>query len=178
MVEDESVEYGFMLHDFGKIGIPDSVLQKPGPLTDEERVLMQTHTVLGEQMLRGVTFLQGAGLGVVRSHHERWDGRGYPDGRAGTDVPVAARVFAVADALDAMTSDRPYRGAMRWNEAGREIVEQSGRQFDPAVVDAFRSRERTLRKIHREFAAPARYSAAGLRQARSDARERSSRGRP
>jgi response regulator RpfG family c-di-GMP phosphodiesterase len=178
VVEDESVEYGFMLHDFGKIGIPDSVLQKPGPLTDEERVLMQTHTVLGEQMLRGVTFLQGAGLGVVRSHHERWDGHGYPDGRAGTDVPVAARVFAVADALDAMTSDRPYRGAMRWNEAGREIVEQSGRQFDPAVVDAFRSRERTLRKIHREFAAPARYSAAGLRQARSGARERSSRGRP
>src|SRR5437773_103478 len=78
--------------------------------------------------------LQGAGIGVVRSHHERWAGHGYPDARAGTEIPVAARVFAVADALDAMTSDRPYRGAMRWNEAGREIVEQSGRQFDPAVV--------------------------------------------
>jgi response regulator RpfG family c-di-GMP phosphodiesterase len=177
--EDESVEYGFMLHDVGKIGIPDSVLQKPGPLTEDERRLMQTHTVLGEQMLRGVTFLQDAGLGVVRSHHERWDGRGYPDGRAGTEIPVAARVFAVADALDAMTSDRPYRGAMGWGAAGREILEQSGSQFDPDVVDAFRSREPALRKIHREFAEPsARRSVPGLGLARSGARERSSRGRP
>jgi response regulator RpfG family c-di-GMP phosphodiesterase len=178
LVEDESVDYGFMLHDVGKIGIPDSVLQKPGPLNDEEWVLMQTHTVLGEQMLRGVTFLQGAGLEVVRSHHERWDGNGYPDSLAGTDIPVAARVFAVADALDAMTSDRPYRDAMPWSDAGREILDQSGLQFDPEVVDAFRTRERGLGKIHREFAQPAKHLAAGPRRGRSGARERSSRGRP
>src|SRR5205085_7474926 len=81
----------------------------------------------------------------------RWDGRGYPDRRPGSDIPIAARVFAVADALDAMTSDRPYRGAMRWHDAGREILSQSGSQFDPDVVRAFRSRERNLRKIHRDF---------------------------
>jgi response regulator RpfG family c-di-GMP phosphodiesterase len=178
VVEDESVEYGFMLHDVGKIGIPDSVLQKPGPLTEGERRLIQTHTVLGEQMLRGVSFLQGAGLEVVRSHHERWDGHGYPDQRAGTDIPVTARVFAVADALDAMTSDRPYRDAMRWSESGREILEQSGRQFDPDVVGAFQSREHALRRIHREFAEPARRSVVASRLSRSGARERFSRGRP
>jgi putative two-component system response regulator len=151
IAEDESVEYGFMLHDVGKIGIPDRILHKPGPLTESEWRLMQAHTVLGEQLLRGVTFLQGQGLAVVRSHHERWDGDGYPDGRAGTEIAVAARVFAVADALDAMTSDRPYRPAMRWSDASREIVAQSGRQFDPAVVDAFKSRERTLRSLRRKL---------------------------
>jgi ribonuclease P protein subunit RPR2 len=112
---------------------------------------METHTVLGEQLLRGVSFLRGSGLEVVRSHHERWDGRGYPDGRAGTEIPAAARIFAVADALDAMTSDRPYRRAMSWAAAGRELTQQSGRQFDPAVVDAFRARERSLRRIRREL---------------------------
>ncbi len=154
VVEDESVEYGFMLHDVGKIGIPDEILHKPGPLTQPERHLMQTHTVLGEQMLRGVSFLQGKGLEVVRSHHERWDGGGYPDGMDGTDIPVAARIFAVADALDAMTSDRPYRAALPWVAAGHEIVGQSGRQFDPAVVNAFTARERSLRRIRREISSP------------------------
>jgi cyclic di-GMP phosphodiesterase len=158
--EDEGVAYGFMLHDVGKIGIPDRILQKPGPLTPAERRLMETHTVLGEQLLRGVSFLRGTGLEVVRSHHERWDGTGYPDRRAGTDIPVAARVFAVADALDAMTSDRPYRRAMSWAAAGRELVEQSGKQFDPAVVDAFGSRERALRRIRREVVTPTAYSVA------------------
>ncbi len=159
-VDDEGVAYGFMLHDVGKIGIPDRILQKPGPLTPAEQRLMETHTVLGEQLLRGVSFLRGTGLEVVRSHHERWDGAGYPDRRAGTDIPVAARVFAVADALDAMTSDRPYRRAMSWAAAGRELADQSGRQFDPAVVEAFRSRERALRRIRRELATPTTYSAA------------------
>jgi ribonuclease P protein subunit RPR2 len=112
---------------------------------------MQTHTVLGEQMLGGVAFLQGEGLSVVRSHHERWDGGGYPDGMAGTDIPVGARIFAVADTLDAMTSNRPYRKAMSWAAAGREIVAQSERQFDPAVVKAFAGRDRALRSIRREF---------------------------
>ena len=158
--EDDSVAFGFLLHDVGKIGIPDRVLNKPGPLTQSERRLMETHTVLGEQLLRGVSFLRGTGLEVVRSHHERWDGRGYPDRRAGNEIPVAARVFAVADALDAMTSDRPYRRALSWAAAARELVDQSGRQFDPDVVDAFCSRERSLRRIRRELATPAAYSAA------------------
>jgi response regulator RpfG family c-di-GMP phosphodiesterase len=152
VAEDESIVYGFMLHDVGKIGIPDRILQKPGPLTESERRLMETHTILGEQLLRGVSFLQGGGIEVVRSHHERWDGGGYPDGLATREIPVAARIFAVADALDAMTSDRPYRRALSWAAAGRELVAQSGRQFDPVVVDAFRSCDRVLRRIRRELA--------------------------
>ena len=153
VAEDESVEYGFMLHDLGKIAIPDSILQKPGPLAEAERRLMETHTIVGEHLLRGVTFLKGDGLSVVRSHHERWDGDGYPDRLPGEDIPMAARVFAVADALDAMTSDRPYRPAMAWEAAGREIVAQAGTQFDPSVVAAFKSRERTLRSLRRRLSA-------------------------
>jgi response regulator RpfG family c-di-GMP phosphodiesterase len=152
LADDESVAYGFVLHDIGKIGIPDSILQKPGPLTDAERRVMQTHTVLGEQMLSGVTLLQGGGLEIVRSHHERWDGGGYPDRLARDDIPVSARIFAVADALDAMTSDRPYRKAMSWSEAGREIFEQAGRQFDPGVVEAFAERELALLEIREALA--------------------------
>ena len=153
LIDDQSTEVGFLLHDVGKIGIPDDILLKPGPLSEAERRRMETHTVLGEQMLGGVAFLKGEGLRVVRSHHERWDGAGYPDGVAGTEIPVSARIFAVADALDAMTSDRPYRAAMSWAAAGREILAQSKRQFDPAVVDAFVGRERSLRAIRRDFAA-------------------------
>jgi response regulator RpfG family c-di-GMP phosphodiesterase len=153
LAEDESVEYGFVLHDVGKIGIPDQILQKPGPLTGTERRLMQTHTVLGEQLLRGVTFLQEKGLEIVRSHHERWDGRGYPDRRGREEIPVAARIFAVADTLDAMTSDRPYRPALTWAAAKREIEAESGGQFDPEVVDAFLARERSLRAIRRSLTA-------------------------
>jgi len=153
LVEDPSVEYGFLLHDVGKIGIPDRILQKPGPLNGGETRLMRTHTLLGEQMLGGVAFLQGEGLRVVRSHHERWDGSGYPDGLTGTDIPLSARIFAVADSLDAMTSDRPYRPALTWAEAGREIVGESRSQFDPAVVKAFVDREERLRAIRTQFAA-------------------------
>jgi response regulator RpfG family c-di-GMP phosphodiesterase len=153
LLEDPSTEYGFLLHDVGKIGIPDSILGKPRPLDEREQRLMETHTVLGEQVLGGVAFLQGEGLRVVRSHHERWDGGGYPDGLSGTDIPLAARVFAVADTLDAMTSDRPYRTAGSWETAGREILRQSARQFDPDVVRAFGHRESGLRAIQRSFAA-------------------------
>jgi ribonuclease P protein subunit RPR2 len=153
LAEEPSAEYGFLLHDVGKIGIPDEVLRKPGPLTEEERRLMQTHTVIGEQMLGEVAFLQGPGLSVVRSHHERWDGGGYPDRLSRADIPLGARVFAVADTLDAMTSDRVYRPALPWRAARQEILGQQGRQFDPDVVDAFRSRERELRAINRAFAA-------------------------
>jgi response regulator RpfG family c-di-GMP phosphodiesterase len=150
---DPAIRYGFLLHDVGKIGIPDEILQKPGPLTPAERQRMQTHTVIGEQMLGGVAFLQGEGLRIVRSHHERWDGKGYPDGVAGTDVPLGARVFAVADSLDAMTSDRPYRRALHWADARDEIIAEAGKQFDPDVVDAFREREAELHEVQRELAA-------------------------
>jgi ribonuclease P protein subunit RPR2 len=153
LVEDPSAEYGFLLHDVGKIGIPDRILQKPGPLNDGETRLMRTHTLLGEQMLGGVAFLQGEGLRIVRSHHERWDGQGYPDRIAASDIPLAARIFAVADSLDAMTSDRPYRPALTWAEAGREIVGESGAQFDPAVVKAFVEREERLQAIRIRVAA-------------------------
>jgi response regulator RpfG family c-di-GMP phosphodiesterase len=153
VVDDQSTQYGFLLHDVGKIGIPDGILQKPGPLSPAERRRMQTHTVLGEAMLSGVAFLQGEGLRIVRSHHERWDGRGYPDGLAKTDIPVGARIFAVADALDAMTSHRPYRRALSWESARTEILGQSGRQFDPEIADAFADVEPELREIRRELAA-------------------------
>jgi putative two-component system response regulator len=153
LTADPAIRYGFLLHDVGKIGIPDGILQKPGPLTRAERRRMQTHTVLGEQMLSGVAFLQGEGLRIVRSHHERWDGRGYPDATSGSDIPLGARVFAVADALDAMTSDRPYRRALRWSAARDEILAQTGKQFDPDVVDAFRERESELQDVQRELTA-------------------------
>jgi response regulator RpfG family c-di-GMP phosphodiesterase len=151
LADDPSTAYGFLLHDVGKIGIPDKILQKPNPLTDAERRLMKTHTVLGEQMLGGVAFLQGAGIKVVRSHHERWDGEGYPDGLAGDDIPIGARIFSVADALDAITSNRPYRRARSWAEAAEEIDAEARRQFDPDIVDAFHDREDALQAIHRDF---------------------------
>jgi len=153
VIEDVSTQYGFLLHDVGKIGIPDGILQKPGPLSPAERRRMQTHTVLGEAMLSGVAFLQGEGLRVVRSHHERWDGRGYPDGLAKGEIPLGARIFAVADALDAMTSHRPYRRALSWDTARGEILGQSKRQFDPEIVEAFVDSEADLREIRRELAA-------------------------
>ena len=153
IVRDPSTPYGFLLHDVGKIGIPDGILQKPGPLSAAERRRMQTHTVLGEAMLSGVAFLKGEGLKIVRSHHERWDGRGYPDGLSAGEIPLGARIFAVADALDAMTSHRPYRRAMSWQAARTEILEQRKRQFDPEVVDAFVSAENDLKGIRRELAA-------------------------
>jgi diguanylate cyclase (GGDEF)-like protein len=150
---DPSVEYGFLLHDVGKIGIPDRVLLKPGPLTAAERRLMETHTILGEQLLAGVEILQGTGLQIVRSHHERWDGTGYPDSLEGMAIPLAARVFAVADTLDAMTSDRPYRATCSWQQAVVEIEQHAGTQFDPSVVESFAVCEPALREIHTALAA-------------------------
>ena len=155
LLQDPSLEYGFLLHDVGKIGIPDKILQKRAGLTRAERRLMQTHTVLGDQMLDEVALLHGEGLRVVRSHHERWDGRGYPDRLRGSEIPLGARVFAAADALDAMTSDRPYRTAGTWDDAVAEIMRQSKRQFDPDVVDAFLDRQEKLHEIHDEVAAAA-----------------------
>ena len=152
LLEEPSVEYGFLLHDVGKIGIPDRILGKPNALSPSERRILETHTLLGEQMLGGVALLQGDGLKVVRNHHERWDGAGYPDGLAGYDIPLPARIFAVADALDAMTSNRPYRGAMPWEAAFVELEAEAAKQFDPTVVESALEREPRLRTIHDRFA--------------------------
>jgi response regulator RpfG family c-di-GMP phosphodiesterase len=149
LAADTGAEYGYLLHDVGKIGIPDRILLKPGPLTRGERRLMETHTTLGEQMLGDVAFLRGEGLKIVRSHHERWDGRGYPDGIGGEEIPLGARIFAVADTLDAMTSHRPYRRALSWEKARGEILANAGKQFDPDVVETFVEREAELRTVRR-----------------------------
>jgi HD-GYP domain-containing protein (c-di-GMP phosphodiesterase class II) len=133
---DPRIEFGFLLHDVGKVAVPDAILFKPAPLTPEEYALMRRHPVIGAEILRDVTFL-GEGIDVVRHHHERWDGRGYPDGLSGEAIPLAARVFAVADTLDALTSNRPYRRAAHWSEAREVIRAQSGSQFDPAVLAAY-----------------------------------------
>jgi HD-GYP domain-containing protein (c-di-GMP phosphodiesterase class II) len=156
LLEEPSVEYGFLLHDVGKIGIPDRILGKPDALSPSERRILETHTLLGEQMLGGVALLQGDGLKVVRNHHERWDGAGYPDGLAGYDIPLPARIFAVADALDAMTSNRPYRGAMPWEAAFVELEAEAAKQFDPTVVESALEREPRLRAIHDRFGAAVR----------------------
>jgi HD-GYP domain-containing protein (c-di-GMP phosphodiesterase class II) len=134
--EDPDLEFGFLLHDIGKIAISDAILYKPGRLTEDERDAMRRHPVIGEDIVRGIDFLAGARQ-VVRSHHERWDGAGYPDRLAGERIPLAARVFAVADTFDALTSDRPYRAASSFRQARRVIAEAAGTQFDPEVAEAF-----------------------------------------
>jgi diguanylate cyclase (GGDEF)-like protein len=136
------------LHDVGKIGVPDDILKKPGRLTDEERTVMETHPVLGELIVRKVPSLAGI-LPGVRHHHERWDGRGYPDKLAGERIPYIARILAVADSFDAMTSDRPYRKGMAFDIALHEIERGSGSQFDPELAGAFLSmmRERELPRV-------------------------------
>ncbi|HEV2439240.1 MAG TPA: HD domain-containing phosphohydrolase [bacterium] len=127
---------GALLHDIGKMAIPDSVLLKAGPLTPEEWEVMRQHPLTAYELLSSITFLRPA-LDIPYCHHERWDGTGYPRGLRGTQIPFAARIFAVADAYDAMRSDRPYRPAMSADEAKDRIADQSGKEFDPQVVEAF-----------------------------------------
>jgi response regulator RpfG family c-di-GMP phosphodiesterase len=151
LLEEPSLEYGFILHDVGKMGIPDAILGKREPLTESEERLLRTHPVLGEQMVGKAALLRGHGVEVVRSHHERWDGTGYPDGLRRDEIPLAARIFSVADALDAITSDRPYSPARGFSEGVETIVGQAGTQFDPHVVAVFVDREEELRRIYEEF---------------------------
>ena len=155
LLDDPSIEYGFLLHDVGKIGMPDELLQKPGQYSAAERRLIESHVVLGEQLLAGVSFMSKDCLSIVRSHHERWDGSGYPDGLAREGIPLGARVFAVADTLDAITSNRPYRQAQPWDYALDEIGAQAGRQFDARVVSALHERSSELQSIREQTDAAA-----------------------
>jgi len=127
---------GALLHDIGKMGIPDSILLKPGPLNAEEMEVMRKHPLYAKQMLSRIEYLQPA-LDIPYAHHEKWDGSGYPRGLKGEEIPLSARIFAVVDVFDALTSDRPYRRAWPREKALAEIQAQKGRQFDPQVVDAF-----------------------------------------
>ncbi len=131
-----SLEFGSLLHDIGKIGVPDAILRKPAQLTEEEWVKMREHPLHGQAILRGIEFLEGAAR-VVGQHHEKWDGTGYPLGLHGEAIDLNARIFAVADAFDAMTSDRVYRAGKPYEEAAAELELYSGKQFDPRVVEAF-----------------------------------------
>ena len=134
LAENPQTEFGFLLHDVGKVAIPDGVLYKTSDLAEEEQSLMRRHPVIGYEIGRGIEFLADAAQ-IVRHHHERWDGKGYPDGLAGEEIPLAARIFSVADALDAMTTDRPYRPGFSFERARAEIRSGAGTQFDPGVVE-------------------------------------------
>lgn len=130
------VRHGALLHDMGKIGIPDSILHKPAALSNEEWEIMRKHPQFAYDMLYSVEYLRGA-LDIPLCHHEKWDGSGYPRGLKGEEIPLAARIFAVADVWDALTSDRPYRAAWKKEEALDFIRAQSGQHFDPRVVELF-----------------------------------------
>jgi len=132
----EEIRIGALLHDIGKIGIPDCVLLKPGRLTDEEFAIVKLHPEIGRRILEGVNGF-GPYLGAVEFHHENWDGTGYPSGQAGMQTPLAARIIHVSDAYDAMTSDRPYRPGMSHREAIAILHRYAGTQFDPRVVELF-----------------------------------------
>lgn len=129
----DALEAAFLLHDVGKIGIPDSILTKPGVLTDTERRVLNVHPILGERIVEPLEFPDCVRR-VIRHHHERWDGRGYPDGLSKTQIPRAARVFAIADVIDAMTSIRPYRKPVTFEAAIQEVLRHAGTQFDPALA--------------------------------------------
>jgi HD-GYP domain-containing protein (c-di-GMP phosphodiesterase class II) len=134
--ERRNAEFAALLHDVGKIRIPNEIINKPGELTPEERALIETHTIEGERLLERVGGLLGDVGHIVRSCHERWDGRGYPDRLAGEDIPLIARIVMCCDAFNAMTSDRSYRRALPYEEAVEELRRNSGSQFDPAIVEA------------------------------------------
>jgi response regulator RpfG family c-di-GMP phosphodiesterase len=136
LIYDRNFKYSLLLHDIGKIGVADEILRKVDKLTEEEWHILKGHPQKGVELLKDIEFLAPA-LSAVRSHHERWDGKGYPDGLKGEEIPIAARIIAVADSFDAMITDRPYRKGMSIEEAQEEISRQSGHQFDPEIVRCF-----------------------------------------
>ena len=145
----ELIRIGTPLHDIGKIGIDDAILRKPGRLTQEEFEIMKTHTTKGAELIQPIPDL-GSILPIVRSHHERWDGHGYPDGLNGEEIPRLARIVAVANAFDAMVFDTPYRQGQPVETAFAEIEKELGRQFAPDVVTAFlQIREKVVEEMHR-----------------------------
>lgn len=145
------------MHDVGKLGIPDSILLKPGPLDPEERRIMDTHTTIGAQILAGSTSpVIQMGERVALAHHEKWDGSGYPNGLAAEAIPLEARICAVVDVYDALTSDRPYRRAVANEEVVQMIADQNGISFDPAVVEVFMGVHAEIEAIQAEYAVEAR----------------------
>jgi cyclic di-GMP phosphodiesterase len=134
--ELESLKWGAYLHDIGKIGVPEGILLKKGPLLAEERKIMERHPAMGHTMIRNIEFLRYA-ADVVLYHHESYDGSGYPCGLSGERIPISARIFSVFDTLDAVTSERPYRAAQPFARAVDEVVKNSGEMFDPEIVEAF-----------------------------------------
>jgi two-component system response regulator RpfG len=149
------------LHDIGNAGIPDALLRQPGPLSPEQRLEMQQHTVLGHAVLQGESDLLQLAAEVALNHHERWDGSGYPRRLAGGDIPASARIVALADALDAMLSPRPWRPAMGFDQAMAEACAGAGAQFEPELVAALRRQRAELEAIHRGFVAAGSGSASG-----------------
>jgi len=142
----QQVYWGSLLHDIGKIAIPDAVLLKEGPLSEAEWAIMRSHPRRGYDIIAGLPFMERA-ADIVLCHEERYDGGGYPQGLSGDDIPWGARLFAVIDTLDAMTSDRPYRRGLPYDAAKSEIVHMSGSQFDPRAVGAFVAEEAVLREM-------------------------------
>ncbi|MEO8688711.1 MAG: HD domain-containing phosphohydrolase [Solirubrobacteraceae bacterium] len=136
VADEPQMEFGFLLHDIGKVGVPDAILFKPAPLSRDEFSCVAGHAEIGAAILRHVDFLEAASL-IVRHHHERWDGTGYPDRLKREEIPLAARVFAIADTLDALTTERPYREAVSFAQARTEIVSGAGTQFDPAMIAVY-----------------------------------------
>jgi putative nucleotidyltransferase with HDIG domain len=133
----QAIEWGSLLHDVGKMVVPDDILRKDGPLTPREWRVMRQHPSWGYDILSDVSFLQPESLDIIYSHHERWDGQGYPRGLSGREIPLGARIFSVVDTFDAITSDRPYRRARSYQHAIRELRLVAGRQLDPEIVDRF-----------------------------------------
>ncbi len=136
--EVEYLRFGSILHDVGKIGIPESIVKSPKPLTDGEYKIIQKHPLKGLEILQHIPFIKEH-MYLIRSHHERWDGKGYPDGLRGEEIPLGAQIVAIADAFDAMTSSRPYRKGLPPKQAAREIKKGMGTQFSSDVVHAFLS---------------------------------------
>jgi putative nucleotidyltransferase with HDIG domain len=147
--QTRQIERGAYLHDLGKIGVPDSILLKPGKLTAEEWAVMRSHAEKGYLMLRDIAFLKEAAE-IVYSHQERYDGTGYPRGLKAEQIPLGARIFAIADTLDAMTTDRPYRRGLTFEQSVQEVIRYSGRQFDPLCVEAFLRIVPKIERIYRK----------------------------